>query len=87
MIREILRHSPSLEAVDSDFNGTPLGWAAHASKEADEERADVFVEVVGMLLDAGADPPTRADGSPALLEEFRRRGVPPPEELWIESSS
>lgn len=76
MIREILRHSPPLDAVDSDFNGTPLGWAAHASKEADDERADVFVEAVGMLLNAGAKPPVRAEGSAALIEEFRRRGVP-----------
>lgn len=76
MIREILRHSPPLDAVDSDFNGTPLGWAAHASKEADDGRVGVFVEIVGMLLDAGAKPPVRAEGSAGLIEEFRRRGLP-----------
>lgn len=76
MVREILRHSPPLDAVDSDFNSTPLGWAAHASKEADDDRVRVLVEVVGILLDAGAKPPVRAEGSAALIEEFRRRGVP-----------
>lgn len=87
MVGDILRYSPPLDAIDVDFGATPLGWAAHASKEADEERADVFVEVVGMLLDAGAKPPAKPEGTAALIEEFRRRGVPPPEELWIESES
>ena len=31
MAREILRHNPSLEVKDRDFNGTPLGWAIHGS--------------------------------------------------------
>ncbi len=76
MTRDILHYSPPLDIVDADFSGTPLAWAAHGSKEADDEHAGAFVEVVRMLLDAGARLPAMAEGSPALIEEFRRRGVP-----------
>jgi ankyrin repeat protein len=76
MVEEILRHAPALDAVDDDFSGTPLDWAIHGSKEGDQDRTGRFVMVVRLLLDAGAKPPKKADGSPALVEELRRRGVP-----------
>jgi ankyrin repeat protein len=76
MTREILRQSPPLEARDRDFNGGPIDWAMHGSKDADEDRASSFVEIVRALLDAGAKLPREAIGSRDVIEELRRRGVP-----------
>jgi ankyrin repeat protein len=73
MARLILRFHPPLEAVDSDFDGTPLGWAIHGSQEGWFRQTGDFAGTVAALLRAGAKPPPTISGSPpvqAVLREF-----------------
>ena len=60
MVREILRFGPPLEARDADFDGTPLGWAIHASRDASHPPRRDYPGVVDALLGAGAKPPAGA---------------------------
>lgn len=75
MTRMLLAHAPPLEAPDEDFKATPLGWAIHASREGWHRDAEEAVEVVRLLLDAGAKLPDKPDGAPGVREELRRRGI------------
>jgi len=60
MVREILRFGPPLEAHDADFDGTPLGWAIYASRDASHPPRRDYPGVVDALLSAGAKPPAGA---------------------------
>ncbi len=66
MARLILRFRPPLETVDSDFGGTPLGWAIHGSLEGWFRQTGDFAGVAAALLAAGAQPPQVIRGSPAV---------------------
>jgi ankyrin repeat protein len=73
MARLILHFHPPLEAVDSDFGGTPLGWAIHGSQHGWSPQTGDFGGTVATLLKAGAKPPPTISGSPsvqAVLREF-----------------
>src|SRR5262245_38391665 len=75
MVREILRFAPPLEARDSDFDGTPLGWAIHASRGGPHLPKRDFPSVVDALLAAGAQlPPGDVDASDdvrAVISAYR----------------
>jgi Ankyrin repeats (3 copies)/Ankyrin repeat len=72
MAREILRHDPPLELTDADFNGTPLGWAIHGSEHGWYCRTGNYPATVEVLLAAGAKPPEKIAGTPAVQEALRR---------------
>jgi ankyrin repeat protein len=57
MIREVLKHHPPLEATDTSYGGTPLGWALHGSKNSWERHKGNYAIAVEMLLQAGAEAP------------------------------
>ncbi|QEH38402.1 Ankyrin repeats (3 copies) [Aquisphaera giovannonii] len=75
MARIVLRSRPDLEATDSDFKGTPLGWASHGSENGWHSRTGDYAGTVEALLAAGAKPPAKLQGSPAVREILRRHGV------------
>jgi hypothetical protein len=75
MTETILRFSPPLEALDSDFNATPLGWAIHGSEHGWSRKTGDFAATVANLLRAGARHPTKIGGSEAVQEVLRRHGA------------
>jgi hypothetical protein len=54
MVAEILRYHPTLELKDRDYDGTPLGWAAHASVHGWHPDRGDYAGVVEDLIAAGA---------------------------------
>lgn len=73
MAHLILRFNPPLELVDSEFDGTPLGWAIHGSEHGWHRETGDYAGTVAALLKAGAKPPPAVAGSPpvqAILREF-----------------
>lgn len=77
MVRTILRCNPPLEAVDSDFKSTPLGWAIHGSTHGWHARTGNYVGVVELLLKAGALPPAGYEdrGTEPVKEVLRRHAA------------
>jgi ankyrin repeat protein len=73
MARDILRHRPSLELTDRDFNATPLGWAIHGSEHGWYCRTGNYPATVEALLNAGAKMPEKVGGTEAVQEVLRRR--------------
>lgn len=72
MARLILRFHPPLEAIDSDFGGTPLGWAIHGSQNGWYQQTGDFAATVETLLKAGAKPPASVSGSPEVQAVLRQ---------------
>ena len=73
MARLILGFHPPLEVLDLDFGGTPLGWAIHGSQHGWYRDTGDYAATVATLLQAGAKPPPKIAGSPAVqavLREF-----------------
>jgi ankyrin repeat protein len=76
MVRLILHHRPPLDQRDTDYRGTPLGWAIHGCENAWHcERGD-YATVVEALLEAGTTHPETVAGTDAVREVLRRHGVP-----------
>jgi ankyrin repeat protein len=75
MAREILHYNPPLEATDRDFDGTPLRWAIHGSKNGWYCRTGNYPATAEALLNAGAKVPDKTDdGTEAVQEVLRRFG-------------
>jgi len=55
MVAEILRYHPPLELRDKDYDGTPLGWAAHASVHGWHPDRGDYAGTVEDLIAAGAN--------------------------------
>jgi ankyrin repeat protein len=75
MVREILAHHPALETRDSDFGGTPLNWAIHASKNGWDPQKGDYVATLEALIEAGATLPVELGGTDAVKDVLRRNGV------------
>jgi len=74
MLREILRHHPSLECKDQAFNSTPLGWAIYGSEHGWHCGDGDYVASVEALLSAGAKIPDESEtGTQAVKELLRSR--------------
>ena len=63
MIDVLLKRSPSLTALDADFQGTPLGWAIHGSEHGWRRDTGDYAGAVTRLLRAGAALPAQISGS------------------------
>ncbi len=72
MTAAILRFNPPLEAVDADFNGTPLRWAIHGSDHGWYARTGDYAATVESLIRAGAARPTQVEGSRIVQDVLRR---------------
>jgi hypothetical protein len=73
MVREILRFHPPLELPDADFHATPLGWVMHGSEHGRFYKTGDYGPAATALLAAGARPPEKIEGSPAVQEILRGR--------------
>jgi ankyrin repeat protein len=76
MARAILKFHPPLEALDLRYQAPPLGWACHGSQFGWYKQTGDYAGVAEVLLEAGAKPPERISGSPAVREVLRKYGVP-----------
>ncbi len=72
MTEAILRFGPPLEAIDADFNGTPLRWAIHGSEHGWYCRTGDYGATVEALIRAGATRPTTFEGSQVVQDVLRR---------------
>ena len=75
MVRAILAHNPPLEDAGNEFGATPMGWALHGSENGWHRTTGDYVGAVAALLEAGAKPPARITGTPALREALASRGI------------
>ncbi|MCI0744855.1 MAG: ankyrin repeat domain-containing protein [Verrucomicrobia subdivision 3 bacterium] len=75
LVRTILDHRPPLEDKQNDFEGTPLRWAVHGSMNGWYRKTGDYGATVTALLQAGAKPPEKLDGTETVREVLRRHGV------------
>lgn len=75
MARLILLFNPPLEATDSDYKATPIGWAIHGSQYGWNAKTGDFGATVEALILAGAKLPATIGGSEAVREALRRHGM------------
>jgi hypothetical protein len=50
-------YQPPLEARDSDYKGTPLGWAVYGSVHGWHRQSGDYAGATEALLEAGAEAP------------------------------
>jgi ankyrin repeat protein len=74
MVESILRTDPPLEATDTDFQGTPLGWAIYGSEHGWHCKTGDYVGAVRALRKRGAKRPEKYGGTAAVREELKRDG-------------
>jgi ankyrin repeat protein len=74
MAEVILRCNPPLEWTDTDFHGTPLGWAIHGSEHGWHCRTGNYAATVQALLTAGAKSPAKIEGAEPVRDVLRRFG-------------
>lgn len=77
MAREIVRHHPTVDLVDTTHEMTPLGWACYGSENGWYRDTGDYAGAVEALLEAGAkSPPTMEEfvASDAVREVIRRHG-------------
>jgi hypothetical protein len=72
MTDTILRFAPPLEAVDADFNGTPLRWAVYGSEHGWYSKTGNYGATAEALIRAGARRPSLIEGSPEVQRVLRR---------------
>jgi ankyrin repeat protein len=75
LVRLILEHNPPLENADNDYKSTPLGWAIHGSQNGWHRQTGDYGATVSALLDAGARFTGKVDGSEAVQNVLRGRGL------------
>jgi ankyrin repeat protein len=66
MTDTILRFAPPLEAVDADFNGTPLRWAIYGSEHGWYSKTGNYGATAEALIRARARRPSVIEGSPEV---------------------
>ena len=75
MAKIILRYNPPLEWKDKDFDAPPLGWAIHGSEHGWYCKTGNYAGTVEVLLEAGAKPPKKLEGTEAVKTILRRFGA------------
>jgi ankyrin repeat protein len=75
LVRLILEQHPQLENADNDYKSTPLGWAIHGSENGWHRQTGDYGATVSALLDAGARFTGKVEGTEAVRDELRRRGL------------
>jgi ankyrin repeat protein len=61
LVREILRHHPTVDIRGDHYDSTPLGWAMFGSKNSRYHETGDYPGVAEALLDAGAKAPAHED--------------------------
>jgi len=75
MAKLLLAHHPPLETLDADFHSTPVGWATHGSEHGWYCRTGDYPGTVEELLQAGAKPPAKLQGTDMVRDVLRGHGV------------
>jgi hypothetical protein len=75
MVHAILPFGPPLEATDSDFHATPLGWAMYGSEHGWYAKTGDYAGTAIALIQAGARLPEQWGGTEAVREALRRHGM------------
>jgi ankyrin repeat protein len=75
LVRLIFEQHPQLENADNDYKSTPLGWAIHGSENGWHRQTGDYGATVSALLDAGARFTGKVEGTEAVRDELRRRGL------------
>ncbi len=74
-VRDLLAHQASVQAVETEHGGTPLGWALHGSQNSWHRHTGDYPATVRALLAAGADAallPEPLEATDEVLEVIRR---------------
>jgi ankyrin repeat protein len=58
MARDILRYAPPIDAEDSEFHGTPIGWAKYGAEHSWHCKTGDYPATIGALRSAGAKEPS-----------------------------
>jgi hypothetical protein len=77
LVRLILKQHSPLENADNDYKGTPLGWAIHGSENGWHRQSGDYAATVTALLDAGGRFSGKMEGTEAVREVLKRRGLAP----------
>lgn len=72
MAEAILRFGPPLEAIDADFNGTPLRWGLYGSEHGWYSQTGDYGATVETLMRAGATRPSSLEGTQVVQDVLRR---------------
>ena len=75
LVERLIKAGSEINRLCTDFKATPLFWAVHGLKNGGNKDSKKYVEVVDLLLSAGADKAiTNGDGSSVfdLLQEEDR---------------
>jgi ankyrin repeat protein len=75
LVRLILERKPPLENADNEYKGTPLNWAIHGSENGWYRDKGDYLTTVELLLEAGAEPPEAAAGTPAVRGLLNKHGI------------
>ncbi len=75
LVRLILGQRPPLENADNDYKCTPLAWAIHGSENGWHRQTGDYGATVNELLDAGARFGGKVEGTEAVRDVFRMRGL------------
>lgn len=75
LVRLMLSRNPPLEDSNNDFHGTPLGWAIHGSENGWYRGNGDYATTVELLLEAGAAPPTKMQGTEPVRAVLGRHGI------------
>lgn len=75
-VEMLLEYDPPLENRNNRYSSSPLEWAIHGSLHCSPSYPGTdHARVVKLLLDAGAIPPTYAEGSEEVQRVLRNAGV------------
>jgi len=75
MTAALLARGPALEQRDASFNGPPLGWAIHGSREGWHRQTGDYGRTADLLLEAGAKNVETVTGTEAVQTVLRRFGA------------
>jgi hypothetical protein len=75
MAKTILQYHPSLECVDQDFHGAPLGWGIYGSEHGWHCRTGDYASTIEILLRAGAKLPEKLGGTEKVQAVLRSFGL------------
>jgi ankyrin repeat protein len=75
LVRLILGQHPPLENDDNDYKCTPLAWAIHGSENGWHRQMGDYGATVSELLDAGARIGGKVEGTEAVRDVLRERGL------------
>jgi len=72
VLKLLLKTKPRVDVKDQSFDGTPLGWALYAWREAPADHSrDRYYDVVGLLVREGAPVDPKWLNNPSIADDPR----------------